>query len=293
MTPEEWNTVKEVLQGALELDPGGRADYLDSACPKGDSLRAEIESLLRSHDEDGTFLEQPVEIIASDIPAGTAEDSLIGKRLGPYRVLEEIGHGGMGEVFRACRADDHFQKQVAIKLLRAGEAPLIVVSRFRNERQILASFDHPNIARLIDGGTTEKGVPYLVMELVEGQPIDDYCDAHKLSTTQRLKIFLDVCSAVQYAHQRLIVHRDLKPGNILVTKGGVPKLLDFGIAKILDPGAFTGGFEHTQTFFRMLTPGYASPEQVRGEPITTVSDVYSLGVILYELLTGRSPQCRL
>jgi serine/threonine protein kinase len=289
MTPEEWHKVKEVLQGALDLDPEGRADYLDSACPKGGSTRVEVESLLRSHDEHSTYLEQAVGIGQSDIPTCITAESWIEKRLGSYLVLEEIGKGGMGEVFRACRADDQFQKQVAIKLLRAGEASPFVVGRFRNERQILASLDHPNIARLIDGGTTEEGIPYLTMELVEGLPIDDYCDAHKLSITHRLKLFLDVCSAVQYAHQRLIVHRDLKPNNILVTTEGVPKLLDFGIAKILDPGALAGGFENTLTLFRILTPGYASPEQVRGEPITTSSDVYSLGVILYELLTGRSP----
>lgn len=289
MSPEEWRKVKEFLEAALDLDPPARATFLDSVCPQDGSVRSEVESLLRSHDEHATFLEQPVEIIASDIRAGTAAESLIGKQLGPYRVLEQIGQGGMGEVFRACRADHHFQKEVAIKLLRAGEASPFVVSRFRNERQILASLDHPNIARLIDGGTTEEGIPYLVMELVEGLPIDDYCDAHKLPTTLRLKLFLEVCSAVQHAHQRLIVHRDLKPRNILVTKEGLPKLLDFGIAKILDPGYLDGSFETTLALLRILTPGYASPEQVRGETITTASDVYSLGVILFELLTGRSP----
>jgi non-specific serine/threonine protein kinase/serine/threonine-protein kinase len=289
MTPEEWRKAKKVLQAALDLDPQEHANYLDSEFPNGGSLRGEVESLLRSHDEHPTFLEQPVEIVASDIFTATTPEFCIGKRLGPYQVLEQIGKGGMGEVFLARRADDQYQKQVAIKLLRAGEASAYVVSRFRNERQILASLDHPNIARLIDGGSTEEGIPYLVMELVDGVPIDDYCDARKLPTTQRLKLFLEVCSAVQYAHQRLIVHRDLKPGNILVTGRGVPKLLDFGIAKILDPGPLAESSETTLTLFRILTPGYASPEQVRGEPITTASDVYSLGVILYELLTGRSP----
>jgi serine/threonine protein kinase len=288
MTPEEWREVKDGFQTALALDPEERANYLDSAFPNGD-LRGEVESLLRSHDDSAAFLDQAVEVIASDIPPSTTTEFWIGKRLGPYQVLEQIGKGGMSVVFRACRVDDQFQKQVAIKVLRAGEASPFVVGRFRNERQILAGLDHPNIARLTDGGTTEEGIPYLVMDLVEGVPIDDYCDARKLPTTQRLKLFVEVCSAVQYAHQRLIVHRDLKPGNILVTGQGVPKLLDFGIAKILGQGPLAGRSETTLTLFRILTPGYASPEQVRGEPITTASDVYSLGVILYELLTGRSP----
>jgi serine/threonine protein kinase len=288
MTPEEWREVKHVFQTALDLDLQGRANYLDSVFPDGD-LRGEVESLLRSHDDSAVFLDQAVEVIASDIPLSTTTEFWIGRRLGPYQVLEQIGRGGMSVVFHACRADDQFQKQVAIKLLCAGEASPFVISRFRNERQILAGLDHPNIARLMDGGTTEEGIPYLVMDLVEGVPIDDYCDARKLPTTQRLRLFLEVCSAVQYAHQRLIVHRDLKPGNILVTREGVPKLLDFGIAKILDPGPLAEGSETTLTLFRILTPGFASPEQVRGEPITTASDVYSLGVVLFELLTGRSP----
>ncbi len=190
-------------------------------------------------------------------------DPKIGHRIGPYKIAEPIGHGGMGVVYRAFRADDQYQKQVAIKLIRTGQDSAFVVSRFRNERQILASLDHPNIARLLDGGATENGIPYLVMELVEGLSIDAYCDNHKLPTTERLRLFQQVCSAVQYAHQRLIIHRDLKPSNMLVTAEGVPKLLDFGIAKVLDPGVLGGSVEKTMTLFRVLTPGYASPEQVR------------------------------
>jgi serine/threonine protein kinase len=190
----------------------------------------------------------------------------------------------MGEVYRAARADGQYEKQVAIKLVRGGYDSAAVLDRFRHERQILASLDHPNIARLLDGGTTDDGLPYLVMELIEGTRIDDYCDAHDLNVNQRLQLFLQVCSAVQYAHQRLVIHRDIKPGNILVTKEGLPKLLDFGIAKILDPAA---GAE--ATIAGPLTPEYASPEQIRGEPITTATDVYSLGVVLYQLLVGRSP----
>jgi len=182
------------------------------------------------------------------------------------------------------RADGEFTKEVALKTVRVGYDVSSVLERFRNERQILASLDHSNIARLYDGGTSAEGIPYLVMELVDGIPIDSFCDAGKLNITRRLELYLEVCSAVQYAHQRLVIHRDLKPGNILVTKKAIPKLLDFGIAKILDPATATD-----VTIVRPMTPEYASPEQIRGEPITTASDVYSLGVALYQLLTGRSP----
>ena len=194
-----------------------------------------------------------------------------------------------GVVYRAFRADDQYRKEVALKVMRAGHDSGSVIARFRKERQILASLEHPNIARLLDGGTTESGAPYLVMELIEGRAIGEYCDEHKLSVADRLQLFVQVCAAVQYAHQRLIIHRDIKRGNILVTGDGVPKLLDFGIAKILDLDGGLGQPEATLTIFRLLTPQYASPEQVRGEPITTASDVYSLGVVLYELITGQSP----
>jgi len=197
----------------------------------------------------------------------------------------------MGEVYRAFRADDQFRQQVAIKLVRAGQGSEFIY-RFKNERQILASLDHPNIARLLDGGTTENGLPYFVMELVEGEPIDQYCNARRLSIAERLALFLPVCSAVQYAHQRLIIHRDIKPSNILVTPEGSPKLLDFGIAKILAADTPSLEVAPTVTLMRVLTPGYASPEQVKGGEITTASDVYSLGVVLYELLTGRHPYLR-
>jgi non-specific serine/threonine protein kinase/serine/threonine-protein kinase len=209
------------------------------------------------------------------------------ERIGSYSIITEIGRGGMGEVYRAVRADGQYTKEVAIKLMQSGSAALI--ERFRHERQILASLDHFNIARLLDGGTTDRGVPYLVMELIEGTRIDDHCRQHKLPIAERLRLFLQVCGAVQFAHQRLIIHRDIKPGNILVTDNGVPKLLDFGIAKILEEGGGASQAQPTLTVFNLLTPQYASPEQVKAEPITTASDVYSLGVVLYELLTGRSP----
>ena len=212
----------------------------------------------------------------------------MGTRAGPYRIVSELGQGGMGRVFLALRDDDQFQRRVAIKIAHAAQAP-DMLSRFRSERQILAALDHPNMARLLDGGTTEDGVPYLVLEYVEGEPIDRYCDAQQLPVQERLQLFRTVCGAVQYAHQNLVVHRDLKPANVLVTPDGTPKLLDFGIAKLLKPELLGQAPLLTSALNRLMTPEYASPEQVRGEPVTTATDVYSLGVLLYELLTGCRP----
>ncbi len=295
MTPERWQQIKGVLDQALDLAPSERAALLDRACSTDSSLRNEVEVLLAAEEEAGAdFLNEIRGLDLGTTPgldasSTTPSHNWIGRRVGPYKIVEQIGAGGMGEVYRAFRADDQYKKQVALKVVRGGQDSAFVVSRFRNERQILASLDHPNIARLHDGGTTEDGVLYFVMELIEGQPIDQYCVRHEPSVPELLGIFLQVCSAVQYAHQRLIIHRDIKPGNILVATDGTPKLLDFGIAKILDTDADAGGLEPTLTVFRVLTPGYASPEQVKGEPITTASDVYSLGVVLYELLTGQHP----
>ncbi len=286
MNQERWKQVREVLDKAINVSPAELPAFLDRACPEDPELRAEVESLLQSHLEAGTgFLEgAPIDLNAHPTPESKPR---VGRRVGVYQILEQIGEGGMGEVYRAIRADGQYDKEVAIKFVRAGLDSTSVVERFRHERQVLASLDHPNIARLFDGGTTEDGIPYLVMELIEGTPIDEYCDANQLSVTERLRLFLQVCSAIQYAHQRLVIHRDIKPGNILVTKDGVPKLLDFGIAKILDPAATSKA-----TLINPMTPEYASPEQVRGETITTATDVYSLGVVLYQLLTGRSPYPR-
>jgi eukaryotic-like serine/threonine-protein kinase len=284
MTPERWEQIWSAYEHAVALVPGDRPRYLDETCTADPDLRKEVESLLRLEGRAGSaFLRTP----AAELLQTTPEDSVpsrIGSRIGVYQILGELGRGGMGEVYRAARADGQYDKQVAIKLVRVGLDTSFLRERFRHERQILASLDHPNIARLHDGGTTEDGIPYLVMELIEGERIDDYCGAQRLSISQRLELFRQVCAAVQYAHQRLVIHRDIKPGNILVTNEGVPKLLDFGIAKILDP---EGSAE--TTLARPMTPEYASPEQIRGETITTASDVYSLGVVLYKLLTGRSP----
>lgn len=281
MKAELWQQVREVLDQAISLPMSERPACLDKLCNGDIALRGEVESLLRSHDDAGSvFLKNP----AVDLMSARPDPGRVGRRIGVYQIKEEIGHGGMGEVYRARRADGQYNMQVAIKLVRVGLDTSFVLERFRHERQILASLDHTNIARLYDGGTTEDGIPYLVMELIEGTPIDRYCEEHDLTLSERLQLFNRICSGVQYAHQRLVIHRDIKPGNILVTSDGIPKLLDFGIAKILDPSS---GAE--TTLLRAMTPEYASPEQVRGEPITTATDVYSLGVVLYRLLTGRSP----
>lgn len=289
MTPERWQTIKDVLATVLELDPAERSTYLEASCKGDEQLRREIDLLLQDEDKASTgFLNQTAfaEMAARALPA--EESPWIGRRVGAYQIVQQIGVGGMGEVYRAVRADDQYRQEVALKVVRTGQDSGQVIQRFRNERQILASLEHPNIARLLDGGTTEEGLPYLVMEMIEGVPIGEYCDKHALSILDRLKLFIQVCSAVQYAHQRLIIHRDIKPSNILVTADGTPKLLDFGIAKVL-ASDLLGQEDQTLTVYRVLTPGYASPEQVNDEPMTTASDVYSLGVVLYELLTGSSP----
>ncbi len=214
---------------------------------------------------------------------------LPGRRIGPYEVLEEIGHGGMGTVYRAVRGDDDFQVQVAVKVISRGADDPLLLDRFRVERQILAKLEHPNIARLLDGGATEDGLLYFVMEYVDGKSLTQYCDSKNLPVSERIQLVSKVCDAVAYAHRSLIVHRDLKPDNILVTDDGIPKLLDFGIARILESSAVGDGADQTVTLVRMATPAYASPEQIRGEPVGVASDIYALGVVLYELLTGRCP----
>jgi len=283
--PEKWDQIKELFSSALERDPNQRSSFLREACGGDDGLRAEVESLLSSHNQANSFIERP----AAESTLDTSEETLTGRRIGSYQVIREIGSGGMAVVYLAVRADDQYRKRVAIKLVKKGVDLDEIPRRFRNERQTLAALDHPNIVRLLDGGSTEDGSPYLVMDYVEGMTITVYCDGRRLSITERLELFRIVCGAVHYAHQNLVIHRDLKPGNILVTAEGVPKLLDFGIAKLLNPEFSAQTLLVTQADRRLMTPEYASPEQVRGQPVTTATDVYSLGVLLYELLTGHRP----
>jgi tetratricopeptide (TPR) repeat protein len=282
--PARWEEVKRLLDAALERSAHERNAFIEAACGGDQVLRRDVESLVAAADDAGNILD-------STLPAGPegiARASRAGERIGAYELIGELGRGGMGVVYLARRADDEFEQKVAIKLLSGGFADEVMRERFRSERQIVASLDHPHIARLLDGGTTGAGDPFFVMEHVEGEPLLEYCRRQSLSFRQRLRLFQDVCSAVQYAHQNLVVHRDLKPDNILVTSDGQTKLLDFGIAKLIDSsGAARGG--KTATLYRMFTPDYASPEQVRGRPVTTSSDVYALGVVLYELLAGRKP----
>ncbi len=288
MTPDQWQRVKEVFSSASGLAGGEREAFLESACDGNAALLGEVRSLLGAHATEDALVDRPAIAFVAGDPAWDGTDPWIGRRIGPYEIVSLIGQGGMGGVYRARRVDAEYEKEVAIKLVPGGFQASYVLQRLRAERQILANLEHPNIARLVDGGATDQGSPYLVMELVEGEPLDRYAAAHGLSVRERLRLFRDVCAAVSYAHQRLVVHRDLKPGNILVTADGTVKLLDFGIAKLLQP-PFSDAAAATVTVMHALTPGYSSPEQLLGKPITTASDVYSLGVVLYVLLTGRSP----
>jgi serine/threonine protein kinase/tetratricopeptide (TPR) repeat protein len=288
LTPQRWQRIKQLLLAAEEVDPGKRDQFLRQECGSDDALRAEIESLLEADAAvDSSFSDN--KLLGMTVASAPLTDPMIGRRVGAYEIVRPIGQGGMAVVYLAVRADDAYRKEVAVKLVRSGVDNAEVLIRFRNERQTLASLDHPNVVRLIDGGMTAEGVPYLVMDHVEGVPIDEHCDTHQLSTEQRLRLFCTVCGAVQYAHEKLVVHRDLKPSNILVTADGVPKLLDFGISKVLIPDASLSSSFLTQTGTRRMTPAYASPEQVRGKAATPASDIYSLGVVLYELLTGHRP----
>jgi eukaryotic-like serine/threonine-protein kinase len=296
MTPERWQQVKGLFLEAQQVDEHRREAFLHGRCGDDLALLDEVVSLLAAAARGGEFLatgtDGPAWLdteAALAVEAATSAAGLAGQRLGPYQLLRRIGRGGMGEVYLAERVDAAYEKQVAVKVVRADGETAVVRQRLHEERQILARLEHPNIARLLDAGTTDDGRPFFVMEYVEGEPILRYCDARRLPVRGRLELFRTVCAAVHHAHQNLIVHRDLKPGNVLVTPSGEAKLLDFGIAKLLrsDAGAPDGG--PTVTAQRFLTPVYSSPEQLRGEPITTAADVYSLGVMLYELLTGRRP----
>ncbi len=283
MTPAEYAKLKELFFAALERPVAERADFLDVACGSDLDARLRILALLEHAREGDGFLEAPPEL-----PAEAEEELVAGARLGPWEILHEVGRGGMGTVYEARRAEGDFQRRTAIKVVRPEIATPFFLRRFKTERRILAGLDHPNIARLFDAGATSDGRPYVVLEFVEGQPLLEYCAAGDVDIKDRLKLFLSICAAVDHAHRNLVVHRDLKPGNILVTTDGVPKLLDFGIAKLLEPES-GAGLEVTGTLLHLTTPDYASPEQVAGGRITTATDVYSLGVVLYELLTGRRP----
>ncbi|HWB40903.1 MAG TPA: serine/threonine-protein kinase [Gemmatimonadales bacterium] len=285
MNTERWQRLQSLFHAALPLPAKEREELLSAACGEDTPLREQVNRLLAAHERPGGIIEYPIE--GAEIPAEDDSVSAVGKQFGPYLAVRELGRGGMGAVYLGERADGQFQQQVAIKVIKRGMDTSQVLARFRAERQILASLDHPNIARLLDGGTGDDGQPYFVMEYIDGEPIHTYAEARALTVTQRLDLFLQVAGAVTYAHQHLIVHRDIKPLNILVTAEGVPKLLDFGIAKVLHAEGEDATV--TATGWRLFTPEYASPEQVEGRHATTVSDVYSLGVVLYELLTGQSP----
>jgi len=295
MTPDRWQRMKDVLDAAWERSALERSAYLDQACAGDPSMRAEIDSLLASDEEAGDFLAgaahahteaaKLIRAFGAEADCEEMDGDLLGTRLGPYAITGLIGTGGMGAVYRAVREDD-FRMEVAVKLLKRGTDTDAALTRFRVERQILAGLQHPNIACLLDGGATASGLPYLVMEYVHGQPLLEY--AATLNIRKRLELFRAVCSAVQYAHEHSVVHRDIKPTNILVTEDGAPKLLDFGIAKVVGASE-DAARQLTVAGERPMTPAYASPEQVRGEPVTAATDIYSLGAVLYELLTGRRP----
>ncbi len=291
MDRERWQAAERIFERALEEDAATRNAFLTEACGGDSALRSEVEGLLRHHEsaEAGGFLEDPARLTEALDAEAAPEDPFVGKELGPYRVQSLQGSGGMGNVYLAVRQAE-FRHQVAIKVLRRSMASGDLLRRFSSEMQVLAVLSkHETIAGLLDAGSTEDGLPYFVMEFVDGEPIDAYCDHHRNSLRERIALFRQICDAVQFAHQHMVIHRDLKTGNILVRVDGVPKLIDFGIAKLVSPELAGADAAVTIAARRFMTPNYASPEQVRGESLTTASDVYSLGVVLYELLSGCLP----
>jgi serine/threonine-protein kinase len=290
MQQHEWEKVKDVFAAALEQPLVLRAEFIAELCAGDDAVRQEVESLLVAHEEPNHLLEKNSIDLAAQLQIG--KHAYDGKRFGSYRILREIGRGGMGTVFLAERADGQFKQEVALKIIRQSFADVELEKHFRRERQILASLNHLNIAKLIDGGVSDTGELFLVMEFVAGETLIRFAERHQLSIEERLQVFLKVCRAVSFAHQNLIVHRDLKPSNIIVSEEGEPRLLDFGLAKLTEPEAAFGSSEigeRTETNFRAFTPAYAAPEQILGKTVTTAADVFSLGVILYELLTNEKP----
>jgi len=288
-TIKEWQKLKRIFNEAIEMDELDRDKYLDKVCGEDRNLRKEVFSLLKAHEIPGKLDHRPDQVVKT-VFSGLQPQNKKGEKIGPYKILKDLGHGGMGSVYLAERIDGQFRQEVALKLLRTGFTSENQTRRFLAERQILATLNHKNIARLLDGGVTGDGQPWFALEYVNGHPIDIYCKDHQLTLKQRLKLFLRVCDAVQTAHRKLIIHRDIKPTNVLVTEDGIVKLLDFGIAKVLNQeDLFEDAIPLTRTGLLPLTPAYASPEQVLGEHITTASDIYQLGVMLYELLTGIRP----
>ena len=287
-SPERLREIDALLDAALDQPPSERDTFLDHACRGDPELGEAVRRLLGAHHASHAFLEQPAAEIAEPLIELSALPQTPPTVIGPFRIVREIGHGGMGTVFLATRDDGQFEQRVALKVIRQRGA-VDLVSRFLDERRILARLEHPHIARLVDGGVTSDGVPWFAMEYVEGEPIDRYCDAHDLSIEQRLELFAGVCDAVQYAHQHFVIHRDLKPSNILVGVDGQLKLLDFGVAKLVDAGSQPGDEHAIESAAQPLTPEYAAPEQVRGNPVSASTDVYALGVLLYVMLTGRQP----
>jgi serine/threonine protein kinase len=288
MTRDDWQAIEAAFGKAVSLAAGERERFVGEFDHDHPGLGPQLQRLLEADDKGETELRVRIGEAARDV-AGNAADPWIGRDVGAWKITKRLAGGGMGAVFLAERSDGEFRQVAAVKVMAAQLLHPEAVSRFKSERQILANLAHPYIARLIDGGSTDEGLPFLVMEYVEGQPIDVYCEQNELPVEERLALFCRVCDAVDYAHRRLIVHRDLKPGNILVDAKGDPKLLDFGIAKLLHPELSLMRAGATRLEERVLTPEYASPEQVRGDPVTTASDVYSLGVLLYELLSGHAP----
>ncbi|HEY4575121.1 MAG TPA: serine/threonine-protein kinase, partial [Thermoanaerobaculia bacterium] len=282
---ERFLRLRSIFEQVIEKTPSGQRLALSELRQGEPELASEAAALVAAEAGASSFLagfSQAVEAIA-------APPSLLGRRLGPYLIEEKLAEGGMSTVYTAVRTDLAYQQRVAVKIFGFSPDRSDLFNRFQSERQILASLSHPAIARLLDGGTTEEGLPYLVMELIEGVPVDQYCEQHHLTAGERIDLFLKICAAVAYAHRNLVVHRDLKPSNILVDGEGNPKLLDFGIAKLLAGAPLPLASSATRTGERLMTPPYASPEQVTGGAVTTATDVYSLGVLFYVLLAGRLP----
>lgn len=304
MTPERWKKLEAVFQTAVDLPSAERAAFVAAQCAGDGELFSAVDKLLASSDSADDFIESPVwtdskfldttakKEISSSIDDGADavdRDNFLGKTIGVYKVTGEIGRGGMGAVYLAEPADGEFQQKVAIKLIKRGKDSDFIIRRLRHEPQILASFEHAFIGRLLDGGTTVDNVPYFVMEYIDGETLYDYCNKKKLGIRDRLKLFQKVCSAIEYAHRKKITHRDIKPSNISINRPGNPKLLDFRIAKVLHPDLIRESINPNASMLRMMMPDYASPDQAQGLELTPSSDIYSLGVLLYELLTGHRP----